>query len=308
MSYKIPTIPAPRAHTEEIADFWEIQAIRNPGMFISQNNISKTLSHGLDEKSHEGIISEDDEIDESLNPVFEELRQRSKFTRNKYPFDNKSYSIKYSEDETTLKKVYLFMLLCTRFNMSEQKIKDGVDATEVFEELCSYVIQKYFGNKSKSFVFGTAVAGGFEAKTKDLIRKIGEGVVFTNPDNNTPNAKDDAVDVVAWVEFGDERIGKLIVFGQCKTGTTWRDDIKKLNPENFCKKWFAQYPIYTPLRLVFLCDTMNYEKNFYSDQLGFLIFNRFRIMEYIEDDFPNAILGKIDTWLASAVLELNILN
>lgn len=307
MSYKIPQIPGTKAYKEETADFWEVQAVCNPGMFISQVNISGILNKELDEINHDGIESEDDVVDTTLDNVFNELFQRIKYSCAKYPFEFKKYAIKLIENNIYLKDIYLFLLLCTRLNMKTHKVQNKIDGTLLFEKLCSYVAFKYFGDKSKSMVFGTAVAGSFEDKTKDLILKIGEGKSFTNPNNNAPTAKDDAIDIVVWKDFADERIGKLIGFGQCKTGTTsWKDGIKKLNPDDFCEKWFYEAPILTPIPLVFLCDTMNENFNFYSSQLGYLVFNRFRILEHIEEDIPPKLLAEIRNWVEGALQELDI--
>jgi len=307
MSYKYSEIPSPKAKKEEVADFWEIEAIQNPDLFISQININKALSIGDDEIDNDGIESPEDEIDNKLEIAFQEITSRPNFTNNKYPFVLKKYSIKLKEEESTLKKIYQYLLLCTRFNMTEQKVQNGIDGTLLFEELCAYVATKYFGSKSESFVFGTAVGGGFEDKVKDLINKTGEGTGFKNPNSNPPTAKDFSIDVVSFINFADRRIGKLIAFGQCKTGTSWKNEIKRLKPEDFCKMWLIDHPVSTPLPLVFLTDTMHEDSNFYETQLGYIVFNRFRIIEYIEDDIPDVIVEKIKTWLEGAfkVLEIN---
>lgn len=302
MSYKIPYIPGSKAYKEEIADFWEVEAMRNPSTFISQININKILSKELNEINHEGIDSEDDEMNEKNSEVFEEINRRSKSMGSKYPFVINKYSIKIIDENNFFKLVYTYLLLGTRLNMQTQKKFNGVDGTLLFERVCAYVLKKYFGDNASSFVFGTAVSGAFKDKVNDLIKKIGEGTKFSNPNNHSPPQKDDAIDVVAWKEFSDKRMGKLIGFGQCKTGTTsWRDGIKKLNSEDFCAKWFTQVPVYTPLQLVFLCDTMNEDFNFYTAQFRYLIFNRFRVVEYLDENLDPQIKDDIEDWVKGAL-------
>lgn len=308
MSYKIQSLPSPRAYKEEKADFWEIQSLINPGIYISRANIISTLSKGTDEIYHEGIESEDDTIDDGLDAVLIELDRRFSFTNQKYPFTLKRNSIKINEDESTLTLIYKYMLLCTRLNMRESKIQNGLDGTQLFENLSSYVANKYFGVDSKSFVFGTAEPGSFKTKTEDLIRKIGEGDSFKNPNNNPPTANDDAIDVVVYKDFSDKRIGKLIAFCQCKTGTHWKNDMRKLNPSEFCSKWLLTTPILIPIPVVFICDTLHEEMNFYGTQLNYLVFNRFRILEYIEDDIPQELLANIRNWVAGALEDIGINN
>ena len=309
MSYKYPNLPSAQAHKEETADFWELQAICNPGIFISQTNISKIISKELDEISHDGIESDDDHLDEKLDDVHHELNNRIKYTGQKYPFEFGRYSIKIKEEDNIYKNIYLFLLLATRFNMLKKKKQNGIDGTLLFEKLCQSVVRNFFGKNSKSIVFGTAISGGFEDKVKNLISQLGEGDAFKNPNNNAPTKNDDSIDIVVWKEFADKKIGKLIGFGQCKTGTTsWRDDIHKLKPSDFCDRWFYNNPVLNPIPIVFITDTMNEDFNFYSSQQGFLIFNRFRILEYLPDNLPEIIINDINNWVAGAFLELDIKN
>lgn len=314
-NYKIPNLPSSRAYKEETADFWEVQTICNPNISVSQRQISKIISMELDEINHDGIDSEDDVVNEGnenrngLDDVFAELQRRIHFTNNRYPFSFGKYSMKLSEESGLSKNVYLFLLLCTRLNMKTQKVHNNIDGTQVFEYLCAHVAEQFFGHSAESYVFGTAEAGNFESKVKDLISNIGEGKNFVNPNNNIPTKRDDSVDVVVWKEFSDKRAGKLIGFGQCKTGTTsWRGGIHRLKPKDFCGNWFSEQPVLDPLPIVFISDTMNEDFNFISSQKGYLVFNRFRILEYLDDSLADDIQRDISTWVTGALDTLSIRN
>ncbi|WP_319590695.1 hypothetical protein [uncultured Draconibacterium sp.] len=303
MPYKIPNLPGSQAYIEEKADFWEVQSIVKSGEFISQLNISRALSKEFDEIHHDGIESEEDVLESNLEDVFQQLRDRVNHCSNGYPFEFGRTSIKLGESEANSIKrdIYLYLLLCTRFNMKNHKVFNNVDATLLFEKLCAQVAKNYFGENAESIVFGTAEAGNFENKIKDLISKIGEGESFKNPNNNIPTKNDDGIDVVVWKEFADRRIGKLIGFAQCKTGTTWQDQIKKLKPSHFCENWLVEKPAFPPIPIVFICDTLNIEKNFVSDQRGLLLFNRFRIMEYLPENLDEELVLNIRRWLDGAL-------
>lgn len=309
MAYKIPNLPSVKAYKEEMADFWEIQAIRNPSVSVSNLQISKGLGKELDEINHNGIESEDDLLDNTLEDVLIELQKRQKYTANKYPFNFGKFSLRFIGDKKFNEIVYLFLLLCTRFNMKTNKIQNDIDGTLLFEKLCAFVAKKFFGKNSESFVFGTAEPGNFEAKVNDMISRIGEGDSFKNPNNNPPTKNDDSVDVVVWKEFADKRIGKLIAFGQCKTGTSsWRDDKFQLDPQRFCSRWFHQEPVHIPIRILFICDTMLENSNFYTDQQGFLVFNRFRILEYVDDTLDVEIINDILSWVEGALITIDIIE
>jgi hypothetical protein len=190
--------------------------------------------------------------------------------------------------------------------MTNNKIQNNVDATLLFEELCAVVGVNYLGKNSDSCVFGTANPGNFEAKVNDLILKIGEGGAFKNTNNNPPTKNDDAVDIVVWKNFADQRIGKLLAFGQCKTGTSWHDEIHKLKPNVFCDNWFYNAPILPPLPVIFICDTLNEHSNFHSSQRGYLVINRFRILEHIENNLDNGIYARLKSWLDGAIKTIAI--
>jgi len=305
MSYKIPAKPSKSAQIEEIADFWEIQAILSPTRVVSSLEIAKILSLPLDEHSFDGIESEDDEIEETFEYVFQELNERKIFTANNYPFIFTTSGIKLESSSNYMKDTYLYLLLSTRFNMNKHKMQNGIDGTLLFEKICAIVASNYFDvSLNDSYVFGTATSGGFEEKVKELIKKIGEGVAYKNPNGNLPTAKDDGLDVVVWKNFADNRPGKLIAFGQCKTGTSWKDSIHKLRPEHFCDSWFYQSPILGPIPLVFLTDTLYRNFNFDTSQRGYLCFNRFRIMEHLQKNVPENLKIEIKQWVQSAVVEL----
>lgn len=303
MSYKFNSLPSAQAHKEEIADFWEIQALQNFSIPISGLDITKIVSKEFDELNNEGLTSEEDIYYDKLDEVFAHIEDRMKFSNKNYPFSIGASSIVIDEINTLKEKIYLFLLLCTRFNMKTHKKQNDIDGTLLFEHLCANVAANFFGENAEALVFGTGVTGNFQDKVTDLIKRLGEGGKFSNPNLNPPTKNDDGIDIVVWKNFSDGKEGKIIGFGQCKTGTSsWRDGIHKLKPIDFCNKWFTLNPIFEPLPIVFLTDTMNENFNFYSAQKGFLIFNRFRIMEYIvEDTLDVKIVEDISSWIEGAI-------
>ena len=96
-------------------------------------------------------------------------------------------------------------------------------------------------------VFGTAAGvGGFREKIGHLCRQLGEGGGVKA--EASPNLRDGKLDVVAWKPFADSWQGKLMIFGQCKTGTHYRDMLMQLQPDDFCAKWLRERPPVVPLR------------------------------------------------------------
>ena len=119
--------------------------------------------------------------------------------------------------------IYKYLLLATRLNMKDDRRHAGCDGAHLFEELAAESARCYLGDRSESLVFGTAAGtAGFSGKVDDLCARLGEGGGFRNPDDVAPTERDGKLDVVAWKSFSDRRPGKLIAFGQCKTGTHYR--------------------------------------------------------------------------------------
>lgn len=299
MSFKIPGNPSPQAYKEELADFWEIQALQTPGYAVSKKDIIRVLSIGSDETEIEGIEDFSDRLSMRLDDVLIELQRRPTFSKNEYPFKFNKNSIEISPTLSLNEYLYLFMLLCTRLNMKDKKIQANMDGTLLFEELCCIAARNYIGQSAKSYIIGTANKGAFEDKVNELIDQLGEGKGFKNPNLNRPRKQDGGIDVVAWRDFADERIGKLIAFAQCKTGTNWQNEISQLKPDKFCTDWFYEPPIFTPLPFFFVSDTLNEDLNFSTCQRGYLLFNRFRIMEYTSKS-EEQIYSSIRKWTEEA--------
>lgn len=304
MSYKINGLPSKKAYKEETADFWEIEAIRNPDIFVSNISINKIIAKEFDELNNEGIGSEEDEYDVILDDVFAHLKDRVHYTDSNYPFNFGSFSISVGEIKSISSYLYLFLLLSTRFDMNKDKIQNGIDGTKLFEHISANAAKNFFGRSAESIVFGTGVSGGFENKVKDLIVKIGEGGMYRNPNSNPVTKNDDGIDVVVWKEFADKKQGKLIGFCQCKTGTSWKDDIHKLKPVKFCDSWFSESPIFSPIPIIFITDVLK-DFNYYTTSKGLLFFDRFRIIEYGGDELLPEIIDKIKTWVDAAIKSIS---
>ncbi|WP_116109351.1 hypothetical protein [Lewinella sp. IMCC34191] len=300
-AYKYGTIPSEKAQKEDTADFWEIQALREFGIPVSEIDILKVVAKEFDELNNDGIESQEDFYSDRLNDVFSHLSDRVKYSYNNYPFRFNRSSIEIDQIESSSDYLYVFLLLATRLNMGNDRVHGGVDGTLLFEFICSHAIKQFFGDNAQSFLFGTGAPGNFAAKVTELIHELGEGGAFKNANINPPTKNDDGIDVVVWKDFADNKEGKLIGFGQCKTGTTWRDKIHKLKPADFCMNWFKHSPVVQPIAIVFLTDTLYEDQNFITDQRGFLVFNRFRVMEYSITNLPEEVFNDIKSWVDAVI-------
>jgi hypothetical protein len=163
------------------------------------------------------------------------------------------------------------------------------------------VAKSYFGERSLSLIFGTALDGNFENKVNDLCSQINEGGCFVNHNQGDVTENDDALDIVVWKHFEDQQPNKLIGFGQCKTGTSYENNRNDLQPVNFVKKWI-QIPFnQDPVRLFFIADVMGKEKFWKRSLDSGILFDRIRIMDYLPTVDQN-LEQDISIWSKQAIL------
>lgn len=298
MGYKIQnknTIPIGIPSKPEIVDFMEFQSVVSADKRYSLTSLLTTLGIGTDD-----ALDEDANLQQtsSMEEAFSEIDDRKKKSHNKYPFYSTGSAIVLDESVSDcIRDVYVFLLLSTRVNMNQYKIQKGIDGTELFEYLCSEVLKNYFGAHSKSFVFGTGAGNDFKDKVNNMILQLDErNCKFNYPDGSFQKEKDGKVDVVAFIPFADKNEGKFIAFGQCKTGTSWRDSVVQLNPGNFLRKFTSNLFPFTPIA-VFMVSESFYDnwRVMQIDSNGFL-FDRSRIMEYLPDTISSELLENIRTW------------
>lgn len=291
----VPTIHRPK---NELADYIEIQCILNNGK-ISYQEIKSCLEI-LQEEDHSDGVAEFDPSEPILDDIFNEFETRKKYCNSNYPFilTNKGYTI--SVDNGGLENicsVYHFMLFATRVNMKDNKIHNNLDGTKLFEGLSEHVARNYFGDRAESLLFGTSNRiTSFEERIELLINRLGEGYDFSPAPNTSPTThKDDGLDVAVWKSFSDMYGGKLIGFGQCKTGQSWRTEITKLNPDGFCSKWFKKNPSVLPVKMFFITEGTSKERWYEYSLNGGIIFDRFRIMDFLPK-IDDSLLLNIKRW------------
>ena len=109
---------------------------------------------------------------------------------------------------------------------------------------------------------------------------------------------------MVWKPFSDKNPGKLIGFGQCKTGTHWKKELTILQPDSFCKKWFQEQPTVNPLRLFFISESILRNKWYEHSTDGGILFDRCRIMDYLPINEPLPFLPKIKKWNTAIIKDI----
>ena len=298
--FKWPGNPSPKASPHELADFAELQVWQRNN--VSATDLSRLLGRLGENDYTDGVVEEED-LPEDIAATFHEIERRAANCNVGYPFavDDHGYILREKRDVRYVKQViYKYLLLATRLNMRDNRFHGGVDGTLVFEELSAEVARNYLGPRAESLVFGTAATlGNFAERINSLCHNLGEGGQFVNRNQALPTEQDGKLDVIAWKSFSDRRVGKLSLFGQCKTGTDYRDTLTRLQPDAFGRKWLYDQPVVTPVRVFFVAEALLNSRWYNAAVDSGLLFDRCRIVDFCEN-IGDSVFGKVITWTTAA--------
>ena len=286
-----------------MADFLELAGWRDGGMSVVA--LSKLLGR-LGENDYSSGVPEEDEIDRAAEDAFAELERRRQACDGGYPFvlGNEGVTMRLDEprhaEAAARYTIYKYLLLATRLNMRDNRRHAGYDGTLLFEELAAESARGYLGARSESLVFGTAAgAANFPGRIDVLCERMEEGGRFSNRDSVPLREHDGKLDVVAWKPFADRRPGKLIAFGQCKTGTHYRNELTQLQPDSFCSKWLHTQPAVMPARMFFLAEARPCARWRSVAVDAGILFDRCRVVDFCRNPNP-AVQQKVREWTRAA--------
>lgn len=299
--FKLPHTPSPQAEVHELADFVELQCWINGS--ASRREIIADLGRVDDNDHNIGCDDDEDEASDSLDEVMLEIEHRESACGSGYPFrlDLEGTVLRFDTDNNGHRSiVYRYLLLSTRLNMKDDRIHSGIDGSLLLEEVSGQALKSYLGTtRARSFVFGTASSDSFPTKVTALCRELREGTQFRALDDAVVRANDDKLDAVAWVPFSDLLPGQLIIFGQCKTGSTWGGQVTQLQPETFIKRWMRDPILVTPVRAFCISEAANRSRWSGTSLATGVLLDRCRLVDFC-DNLPPDLLDKVSRWTAAA--------
>ena len=303
--FKWPGVPTSRAQAHELADFAEILCWQRGTASVT--DISQDLGR-LDDNDYSDGVPEEEEIPRYIEDAFQEIELRIEACGGGYPFrlDEKGNVLYATQGLNKASfRIYKYLLLATRLNMGTGRDSNrshaDIDGTMLLEELSAETSRKYFGARSESMVFGTAAGNtNFPSKVTDLCNRIKEGGSYANhAQTSRQNARDGKLDVVVWKHFSDGLAGKVIAFGQCKTGTNYKDTLTQLQPDIFCRKWIQSQPALTPMRMFFVAEALHRGDWYNLASDTGLLFDRCRIVDF-SNQLNRRLLDRIEAWTSAA--------
>lgn len=300
MSYKIGALLTSGATLAEIADYIEVQCL------LSEEGCFSIVEAAEDS----GFVEDEDEIDsidtDDYNNFADALYQidlRSQYsTLGKYPFVAETKIVSMNEScSEYYQTLYSFLLFATRWKMGRDRIVNEKDGTLLFERLCREVLTQFFGSHAESIVFGTGAEDelkSFEEKVKGLLKRINEkGYQFQYPEGLHHQQKDYGIDLIAFIPFNDSRKGHFMAFGQCKTGTSWRDKLGQMNPKSFCDVFLIPPLRFTPISIYMVSEACDENLDILASRSSSLLFDRTRIVEFLPDKINKDLYDDIQLWV-----------
>ncbi|MBK9624885.1 MAG: hypothetical protein IPO38_10100 [Rhodocyclaceae bacterium] len=286
----------------ELADLAELMAWANGS--VSEREILALLGREGENENNDGCEDDDDRNADAFGGVANEFEFRQRACAGRYPFclDSTGNVLRYDPIDEVSSWLYGYLLLSTRLNMQADRTHANIDGTELLEEISATGLRQYLGSeRSRALVFGTAMgSANFVARVTLLCNQLGEGFRYKNNHRQPNSAKDDKLDVVAWLPFSDEKNSKVIVFGQCKTGTAWTEQLCRLKPDVFIKKWIDIPFVLDPLRAYFVSESASHAKWSSYALEGGLLFDRCRLIDCC-DEIEVALLNRIVKWSKAAL-------
>ena len=258
--FKLPGTPSPTSDVGELADYMELRSWITGAM--SSRDMVSFLGQVDDNQNNEGIRDDENATTDKIDEVMQAIEQRHLACGGGYPFTLKHQGTVIecaAPADCVQGATYRYLLLCTRLRMDRNRIQAGLDGTSLLERLSAHVLVNYLGSSHcESLVFGTSAGGSFSDRVDELCSALGEGGGLMPLAGVPPPASGDAkLDVVAWIPFCDRQPGQLVIFGQCKTGTNWRDTVGELQPDSFVKKWLREPLLVDPIRAFLIAEAQD---------------------------------------------------
>lgn len=309
--FRLPNTPTPGAKNSELADYMELQCWIQSR--VSQQEVLSLLSRAAENvdiggETYTGCEDEDDEQESQLDDVLSEIDYRQKSCGGGYPFKLERGGILLPDPTAigaTQGIAYLFCLAATRLNMSSDRMQNKIDGTAEMEYLSAAALEHYLGGKqSRSMVFGTASANGFEDSVRALCKDLNEPTTY-NPSIHAPTyVKDDKLDAVAWIPHANNSPGQLILFAQAKTGTSWRSLGNRLKPEAFQKKWLNNSFLVDPITAFCVAEALSASRLVEIHYDYGLFFDRCRLVS-CASKLDSARKTRMAKWVAGAKKRIN---
>lgn len=298
MSPHLPKITA-SSSAIDLADWLELSALADEDQNASlQDLVAELRRNG----TVEAYVDNSQDIETSVDSrgesteavaesVFSEIEARSNAADSSYVYHVDDDYIQLKPEVDVTASTYVFQLLLSMEGVQEPA-DDRLFPERQFESLCLRALQEYLGgaSRSRAFKFGwprEAPYSSFSDALNHTIRLLGEGG-DSKLGLADQSIKDDKLDLVVSIPFGDGLASQLIAFGQCAAGADWKSKLDELNStEKWCAQWMTDPPVVTPVKTFFIPHRIERDVWKRTSRRAGVLFERCRIasqLSVIDDD------------------------
>lgn len=290
-------------------DYVELRCLVHQDKRFSRDALAESLDENRDTSvakvDEEDPTENKDEIDEEIIDLssddgaavkdyeeghaafcFKHLRWRSTTFGESWPFsiDEHAQEISLKSNLTDVHKFYLSLLLSGSLAYIPQKRWKGI--TGLFENASTQIMKHLMPAGAEVHSFGAAESTRYTGHLFDRLTALTQDVNghfnlkkhhFADNDSG-----DGGLDIVAWHNLGDGRVGMPIAFAQCGcTATGWPDKMLQASPArlaghlNTLHDWATYY--FTPLDLATENDN-KLDWQYLSDFSKAIVIDRLRFM------------------------------
>ncbi len=285
-------------------DYVELLALLNKDELYEDNLLSRFYKEASDQE--EATASTNDNQERNLNVVFNILAYRQSMFEEAYPFiiDHDSIKLKNVEDLTKENKIYIVLLCCANLKKFNGSVRYKL--TEEFEEITYRSISKFLPQFNLKRMGSNS---DYRGNTQDKLRLLATDLNVLTDDIQIGNiantaSKEKGVDLFGWKNFKDNIPNMLMIAIQCACG---EDSEHKINePENYHNYLhFRNFKI-DPIIVLAVPKAISIGTNNIKDKLevmktNSLFFDRFRLMEYIDNTIELETLALADKLIEKSI-------
>lgn len=295
-------------------DYIELRCITHQDKKFSRDSLAESLEENHDNDADDSLndVSGDDpegaEIEEVATTdsdetakakdkqeahaafCFKHLRWRSMVFGEQWPFvvDEHAQEISLKADLTETHKFYLSLLLSASLKYIPQK--RWREITGLFEQASTEVMKRLMPQGAQVHAFGAAESTRYTGHLHDRLTALAKdinGHFFLKKSHFDANdSGDGGLDIVAWHDLGDGRVGMPIAFAQCGcTAEGWPDKMLQASPAHLAGQlvthhaWSTYY--FMPLDLSTETDG-KLDWQFLSNFSAAIVIDRLRFMRISE--------------------------
>lgn len=247
----MPLLPPVRARNRsQLADWVELSALIASTGSIHSNDVRRLIEADSDGEDHgtefdaetgEPLDREilDSASNDAIERLHEELEYRARVSGESYPF-----AIEYSNGAAsydgsfrlrclivtpTPNNDHIFYILCLLESGVRDKIIAVSDAETthyrlglLFQAASCIALGGYLRGRIVWFGFPRPEGNAFLPALKAVFEEFGSHTVLSRiPPGYPEDLKDAGIDIIAWLDFGDGRGARNLIFGQVASGYDW---------------------------------------------------------------------------------------